>query len=118
MHEKEKGSFVASVAVLQDSLNADVHWISTSRDDESRPASSCFFHLPFHVGVFTATLDGNTPLLLSPLLGSSFSFFTLAQDFLERLQPLPNDIQRSFHLMRELDKDATELHVYVGIGGN
>ncbi|TFJ80402.1 hypothetical protein NSK_008143 [Nannochloropsis salina CCMP1776] len=36
---------------------------------------------------------------------------TYLEDFLERLQPLPNDIQRSFHLMRELDKDATELHV-------
>lgn len=35
------------------------------------------------------------------------------QDFLERLQPLPNDVQRSFHLMRELDKDAADLHPYV-----
>lgn len=41
------------------------------------------------------------------------SLFLIPQDFLERLQPLPNDIQRSFHLMRELDKDATELHMYV-----
>lgn len=31
------------------------------------------------------------------------------QDFLERLQPMPNDVQRSFHLMRELDKDAADL---------
>ncbi|GAB5036925.1 sgf29 tudor-like domain protein, partial [Nannochloropsis oceanica] len=36
---------------------------------------------------------------------------TYLEDFLERLQPLPNDIQRSFHLMRELDKDSTELHI-------
>lgn len=37
------------------------------------------------------------------------------QDFLERLQPMPNDVQRSFHLMRELDKDAAELQPYVVI---
>jgi hypothetical protein len=36
--KRRKGSFVAGVALLRDSLNPDVHWNSTSRDYESRPA--------------------------------------------------------------------------------
>jgi len=51
------------------------------------------------------SLPHHHPVPLPPSLSN--------KDFLERLQPLPNDIQRSFHLMRELDKDATELHMYV-----